>query len=61
MHLQAMRALLARCWAHDPHDRPPFTEVITTLESILEKVGPRRARAAPAVGAPGGGACCSVQ
>ncbi len=27
--------LMMRCWEKDPEDRPTFTEVVTTLESIL--------------------------
>lgn len=29
-----MQTLVDRCWAHDPHDRPAFPEILTTLRSL---------------------------
>ena len=30
--------LMQRCWSHDPKGRPPFTEVVETLDEILREL-----------------------
>lgn len=34
----AVRKLIKRCWANNPHKRPQFEEIVTVLESYLESL-----------------------
>ena len=53
--LQEVRELISKCWSPNPEDRPPFTKIVSELESILSHV-PRTVMFRQQ--APEGG-CCS--
>eukprot|EP00887_Chlorella_sp_A99_P006013 scaffold27.g6013.t1 len=55
-----IRALIARCWAADPEDRPTFVEIAEELERILSKMPRPQMVKHPGGGSGGGGGCCSV-
>jgi hypothetical protein len=33
--------LMKLCWQHDPKDRPSFSEIVFTLQEILENLNKR--------------------
>ena len=50
---QEIRELIAKCWAADPEDRPPFDRIVDELEQVPAKL-PRPQLTA------GAGGCCTV-
>ena len=51
--MQALKALVVRCWDANAEKRPDFEEVIALLDVLLKKV--------PREDSSGGGGCCTVQ
>jgi hypothetical protein len=58
--LQEVRELIAKCWAPNPEDRPPFAELVGTLEGIMARVPRTTMVKGGASGAEGGSGCCTV-
>jgi Protein tyrosine and serine/threonine kinase len=52
---QELRELVERCWSEEPNKRPAFTEVVTILDGLQQKM-PRTP-----YGVTASGGCCSVQ
>lgn len=64
LSLQILKVMVERCWHPDPEKRPSFTEVVSILDSQLQKVIRQQGRGGGGGGTGGqasSGGCCSVQ
>lgn len=62
--MQILKVMVERCWHPDPEKRPSFTEVVSILDSQLQKVIRQQGRGGGGGGTGGqasSGGCCSVQ
>lgn len=48
--------LISQCWAHDPDERPEFSEILDKLEEMVKPLGDGKSKG----GAEGKPKCCTI-